>query len=215
VTADARSKVYGNADPALTYQITSGNLVGSDTLSGALARAAGENVGIYAINQNSLANANYALTYVGANLGVTPAPLLITANDTSRPAGLPNPAFSATVTGLASTDTPAVIAGLSITSPATFASPVGTYPIIPSGATASNYTITFANGVLTVTPPLLLFGTYYRAIMTPYFGPVNEPPGEGGPPSPLCTSPPLGSACAGVPYPDNQKIGSWIVFAGP
>ena len=34
ITADAKSKVYGAADPALTYQITSGSLVGSDTFSG-------------------------------------------------------------------------------------------------------------------------------------------------------------------------------------
>src|SRR5947208_652573 len=36
VTADAKSKTYGNADPALTYQITIGSLVGSDSFTGAL-----------------------------------------------------------------------------------------------------------------------------------------------------------------------------------
>ena len=45
VTADAKTKVYGNADPALTYHITSGSLAFSDAFSGALTRAAGENVG--------------------------------------------------------------------------------------------------------------------------------------------------------------------------
>ncbi|HML42789.1 MAG TPA: GLUG motif-containing protein, partial [Hyphomicrobium zavarzinii] len=46
VTADAgQSKVYGTTDPVLAYAISSGSLVGSDTFSGVLSRAAGENVG--------------------------------------------------------------------------------------------------------------------------------------------------------------------------
>src|SRR5204862_87618 len=118
VTADAKAKIYGNADPALTYLITSGNLVGSDSLSGVLARTAGENVGAYAINQNTLANTNFAISYVGANFGITPAPLLIAANDAARVIGLPNPPFSATAFGLVGGDTPGVISGLSLTSPA-------------------------------------------------------------------------------------------------
>src|SRR5690606_5423485 len=38
VTAASPSKVYGDADPALTYSITSGKLVGDDPLSGSLSR---------------------------------------------------------------------------------------------------------------------------------------------------------------------------------
>ncbi|MDX5339866.1 MAG: YDG domain-containing protein, partial [Cyclobacteriaceae bacterium] len=38
VTADDKSKVYGEADPGLTYQITSGSLAFSDAFSGALSR---------------------------------------------------------------------------------------------------------------------------------------------------------------------------------
>jgi hypothetical protein len=80
VTADAKSKTYGDADPALTYQITSGALVGSDTLSGALTRAAGSNVGSYAIQQGTLAaSGNYALTYAGANLAISARPITVTA----------------------------------------------------------------------------------------------------------------------------------------
>ena len=44
-----------------------------DAFSGALSRAAGENVGNYALNQGSLAlNANYTLSYAGSNFGITP-----------------------------------------------------------------------------------------------------------------------------------------------
>jgi hypothetical protein len=41
VTADASSKTYGESDPVLTYQITSGDLVGDDAFTGALIRHAG------------------------------------------------------------------------------------------------------------------------------------------------------------------------------
>jgi hypothetical protein len=72
VTADAQTKVYGDSDPTLTYQITSGSLVGSDSFSGSLSRVAGKNVGSYAIGQNTLtAGSNYALSYIGANLSIT------------------------------------------------------------------------------------------------------------------------------------------------
>ena len=42
VTADAKSKIYGNPDPPLTCQITSGSLVTGDSLSGSLTRVPGE-----------------------------------------------------------------------------------------------------------------------------------------------------------------------------
>lgn len=83
VTADGKTKVYGEVDPALTSQITAGNLVNGDSLSGSLLRAAGSNVGSYAINQGTLAaGGNYDLTYVGANLSITPATLTLTGTRT-------------------------------------------------------------------------------------------------------------------------------------
>ncbi|MBT7161379.1 MAG: hypothetical protein HN904_01300, partial [Victivallales bacterium] len=81
VAANAgQSKTYGDAEPALfTYTITTGALVGGDTLTGALSRVAGEDVDNYAIQQNDLAaSANYTLTYVGANFAVTKADQTIT-----------------------------------------------------------------------------------------------------------------------------------------
>ena len=59
VQADANlSKVYGEKDPELTYQVT---LVEGDTLSGSLSRKAGENVGEYAITVGTLENPNYEI----------------------------------------------------------------------------------------------------------------------------------------------------------
>ena len=51
----------------------------------ALSRAAGENVGSYAIGQGSLAaNSNYTVAYTGANLGIRPATL----TPANAPAGI-------------------------------------------------------------------------------------------------------------------------------
>jgi hypothetical protein len=74
VTADPKSKVYGDADPALTWQLTGGSLVSGDSFTGDLTRVAGQNVGAHAILQGTLtAGANYNLTYTGADLTITPA----------------------------------------------------------------------------------------------------------------------------------------------
>ena len=70
ITADAKSKAKGEADPALTYQAD--GLVEGDAITGALQRVAGEEVGTYAINQGSLsAGSNYTITFTGAQLTIT------------------------------------------------------------------------------------------------------------------------------------------------
>ena len=70
VTADAKTKVYGAADPELTYVAT--GLVNGDQLSGALTRATGDAVGIYAIQVGTLAaSTNYSLSFTGADFTIT------------------------------------------------------------------------------------------------------------------------------------------------
>ncbi|WP_101909340.1 MBG domain-containing protein [Marasmitruncus massiliensis] len=81
VTPDSKTKKVGEADPVLTYQITSASLdsgdalVFGDTLSGALTRVSGESVGSYSILQGELTNEknpNYAITFVaGRTLTIT------------------------------------------------------------------------------------------------------------------------------------------------
>jgi len=76
VTADAKSRVYGEVNPALTWQVGGAGLVNGDTLSGALATSAtiSSAAGAYGITQGTLAaSSNYAFSFVGGNLTVTPA----------------------------------------------------------------------------------------------------------------------------------------------
>ena len=161
VTANSANKVYGNADPALTFNVGGVGLAGADTISsvfsGALARVAGENVagGPYAINRGSLAsNGNYSITtYTPGQLTITPRALTITADNKGGVTGQPLPAFTASYSGFVFNDTPANLAGtLAFATPAVVASPPGAYTITPSGLSSSNYSIAYVNGTLTLQP---------------------------------------------------------------
>ena len=94
-------------------------------------------------------------TYIASSatnaLTVNSSGLTIKADDKSRLLGAPNPPFTATYTGFVNGDGPGSLAGtLVFNTTATPASPVGTYPIVPSGVTSTNYQITFVNGTLSV-----------------------------------------------------------------
>ena len=155
VTADAQSRAYGDANPALTYQVGGSGLVNGDTLSGALATSAttASSVGTYGITQGTLAaSSNYTLSsFAGANLTVTARAITVTADAQSRAYGDANPALTYQVggSGLVNGDT---LSGALATS-ATTASNVGTYGITQGTLAASgNYTLSsFAGANLTVT----------------------------------------------------------------
>jgi hypothetical protein len=134
VTADAKSKAWNDPDPALTFQITSGNftfatyivdgnLITDNNFSGSLVRAAGEEVGTpYVISQGTLAlSTNYILSYVPADLTITKAtPIIMSAPAATRITS--GQALSAsTLTGSAS-----VPGNLAFTTPGTIP-PAGSY----------------------------------------------------------------------------------------
>jgi len=152
VTANAASSVYGDT-PSLTYNITSGNLVNGNTLSGSLATSATSSsaVGNYGITQGTLAaSANYAVTYKGATLSVTPRPITITANAQSSVYGDTTPSLTYTVggSGLVNGNT---LSG-SLATSATSSSAVGNYGITQGTlAASSNYTVTYMGATLTIT----------------------------------------------------------------
>jgi hypothetical protein len=73
VTADDNSKIYGEADPSLTYHISSGSLTADDAFTGAVARLAGEDVGTYDIQQGTLTlNSNYNFSFVEGTFTIGP-----------------------------------------------------------------------------------------------------------------------------------------------
>ena len=169
VVADAQTKVYGTADPTLTF--TANGFQGSDGLSlltGNLARVAGETVlgGPYAITLGSLdAGGNYTIEFTGNVLSITPAILnaILTGNvskvyDANTIATLG--AGNLELAGLVGTDAVTI----SATSAAFDTANVGTGKLITanglaiSGADASNYILantSISNTIGTITPAAL------------------------------------------------------------
>ncbi|MBA4942987.1 MBG domain-containing protein [Pseudomonas aeruginosa] len=160
VSADAKTKVYGDADPTLTYQVS--GLKNSDTaagvLSGNLGRVAGENVGNYGILQGGLGlnTANYTLSYVGNDLRIIPAQLNVIADAKTKVYGDLDPALTYQVSGLKRGDTAgAVLNGGSLSRVA--GENVGVYGIHQGGLglVSSNYTLNYQGNNLTITKALL------------------------------------------------------------
>jgi hypothetical protein len=109
VTPDNKTKVYANADPALTYTY-SPQLIGGDGFSGNLTRTLagtentsrlGEQVGNYPITQGTLSlPANYELVFTGGRtLTITPRPVSVVAVSSGKTYGEADPAaFNYTTT---------------------------------------------------------------------------------------------------------------------
>ena len=142
-----QTKVYGSPDPVFTLT-NNGGLVAAD-FTGALARAAGNNVGTYSFAIGSLvAGNNYSLSFNAINpFTITKAALQIKADDKFIFKGDALPVFTSTITGLKYTDNPAVTYSLS----PTCAGAAGVYSIIPS-LVATNYAVTVTNGKLYINP---------------------------------------------------------------
>jgi filamentous hemagglutinin family protein len=160
VTGDDATREYGDADPAFSGGVT-GFKLGEDAsvvsgLSFASTATLGSNVGAYDINGSGATADNYVFQYAPGTLTITPAALLIAANDASRVYGDANPTFTATFTGFKAGDDAGDLAGLSFATPATSSSNVGDYALTASGATSQNYIISYADpATLTITPALL------------------------------------------------------------
>lgn len=222
VTADDKTKVYGQASPLLTHTITgfvnndtTSVVSGSPILSTAATTSSG--VGNYPITlaQGTLIAANYTFAFVNGSLSVTPAALTITANDQTMTYGGTLPTLTMAYAGLANGDTPATF-GISpnvapaVTAPAS--KHVGTYSgvIVASGASDPDYTISYAAGTLTVTPAALTitandqtmtYGGTLPTLTVTYTGLVN-----GDTPATFSTSPNVAPA---VTAPATKHVGAY------
>lgn len=149
--------VYGDSF-SLVATASSGLPVSFSVLSGQAVITNGiitlTGTGLITVQASQSGNAVYA---PASNVSVTfpsaAAPLIITANNTNRPYLAPNPAFTATYGGFINGDDPTVLTGaLMFSTPATTNSLTGAYAITCSGQSSPNYSITFVDGALNVTP---------------------------------------------------------------
>ena len=110
ISADSKTKLYGDAVPPLTYAI-SGFVLGEDALSAGVTGSPSLSTtatttsatGTYPITVHvaTLAAANYQFATQGGSLTVAKAHLTVTADDLSRNQGDPNPPLTYTLTGFA------------------------------------------------------------------------------------------------------------------
>ena len=183
VTATAgQFKIYGDPDPTFAYTITSGTLAFSDTFTGALGRAPGQNVGFYAITLGTLSindgnsGNNYNLSFVSNNFEIKKRPISIKADPKTKTFGDPDPVFTYQITSgsLAFSD---MFTGALTRDPGEL---VGTYAIkigtlaINDGNGGNNYTLTFTGDNLTI----LTACSVFNGFLSPIGGAVEK--GNGG-----------------------------------
>jgi len=161
VVANSVARLYLDPNPPFTYTITgflngdtAAVVSGSTTCNTVVPTDAGTPVGRYAIHcpVGTLTAANYTFATFDGTLIVNKPPLTVVIDNATRVYGDPDPAFTGTITGLRGTD----VITATYSTPATAASPVGTYPIVPTfndpGGVLDNYNLIVTNGTLTITP---------------------------------------------------------------
>ncbi len=223
ITASNQTKVYGAALPTLTAAYSgfvngdsSSSLTTLPTLSTAATAASHVAGNPYAINVSGAADSDYSISYVAGTLTVTPAPLTITASNQSKVYGAALPTLTAAYSGFVNGDTSSSLTTKpTLSTTATAASHVAgnPYAINVSGASDSDYTISYAAGTLTVTTaPLTItasnqtkvYGAALPTLTAAYSGFVN-----GDSSSSLTTLPTLSTTAtaashvAGNPYAIN------------
>jgi gliding motility-associated-like protein len=158
VTADNQTKIYGEANPALTFQY-SGWLNGDDAEdlttkpSASTTVSVSSPVDVYtgAITVGGGVDENYNFFYNAADFSVTKATLTVTANNKSKIYGASEPLLDYTVTGtLFNGDASSVVTGITLSTATGAAASVGTHTITAAGGSADNYFVNLVNGTLTV-----------------------------------------------------------------
>ncbi len=156
ISANSATMPYGGTFPNLTISYSgfvNGDNASSLTTQPSLSLTASANspVGTYTITPSGAVDPNYTIVYVNGTFSITRVPLVIKANNASMAYGATVPALSATYTGFVNGDNASSLTTPpTLTTTATSASPIGTYPTNASGAADNNYTISYQPGTLTV-----------------------------------------------------------------
>ena len=146
VTANAKSKTYGDDNPTLDATVT--GTVNGDVLAYSLATAADGHLGVgsYAITVTLGHERELHGDPTNGTLTVDARAATVTANAKSKTYGDDNPALDAVVAGTVNGDT----LDYSLATTAVKFSAVGSYPITVTLGTNPNYTVTKADAALTV-----------------------------------------------------------------
>ncbi|HMF92312.1 MAG TPA: MBG domain-containing protein [Candidatus Angelobacter sp.] len=174
VKADNASRPFGQPNPVFTGSITGikngDNITATYSTTATPASGAGTYPIVPSLSDPDGKLGNYSVTSINGTLTITPAGLVITADNKTKLLNAPNPAFTASYNGFAPGDGPGSLSGtLTCTTTAVTNSPVGSYPITCSGQTSNNYTITYVPGTLSITfaPAGLVNGEPGHTVLPP------------------------------------------------
>ena len=201
ITAQDVSKVYGQTPVLSGFEasaLANGETVGRVTLVSSgqapTASVAGSPYAIVPSNATggTFTPSNYNITYVNGALTVTPAPLTITAQDVSKVYGQTPVLSGFEASALVNEETLNSVTLNSVGQVATATVAGSPYAIVPSNATggtftSNNYSISYVNGMLVVTPAPVV-----PPVEPPEVIPPDEPPAvEVLPPEPPVVVPPV------------------------
>ena len=171
VTADSRSKVYGDAEPALTYRITQGSLLAGDDFAGVLMRTVGEEAGSYVIAQGTLnLSDNYQLDFIAAEFRIEPRQLTVIADNLQKYYSQPDPVLTYQIggQGLVAGD---VLTGALQREPG---EELGEYAILQGDLQSSaNYQLSFLPGQFTILKPVLKLRDEPETVVLTYGQPLS------------------------------------------
>ena len=150
VKAQSYTRLYGEENPTFDFTVEGESLNGiPEIICDATPTSP---VGTYDIIIKKGSISNYNVTYISGTLTITKAPLNIAIGNYTKKQGEPMPEFTLTYSGFKNNETKEVLSKQpNVTCNATEASEPGIYPIIVSGAEATNYDISYTNGQLTIT----------------------------------------------------------------
>ena len=144
VRADAKTKVYGDEDPELTYTVE--GLKDGDEITVVLSREPGKDVGTYAITAEIDAGDEYEVTYVPANLTITKRALHVIVYPRCKREGKPDPQFHYYVYGKVSGDK------IDVKLEREPGEEPGQYTITPKINAGPNYKVYYRTAKLTIEP---------------------------------------------------------------
>jgi gliding motility-associated-like protein len=156
ITAENKTKIYGDANPSLTVLFS--GFIGTEDVTVldtpplvTTTSQEGSDTGEYPITVSGASDNNYLFVYIEGNLTVTKAPLSVIADDKFKTYGDANPVLTLTYSGFKGTDdyTDIDIPPIAVTN-GLQSSDAGTYPITPSGGVDNNYTLSYTDGILTI-----------------------------------------------------------------
>jgi gliding motility-associated-like protein len=174
------SKTYGDPQFSLAASASSGlpvSYFSSDTAVAIIANGTLLIKGAGNADITAFQNGNFqylAAKPVVQRLEVAKANLTIIAQNNTKTSGSENPVLSVIFSGFVNSENSKVLTAQPVVSTtATRSSPEGNYPIFVSGASATNYIISYNEGLLIVTPPQLVIMSINN-VMTPNGDGVND-----------------------------------------